>query len=227
MASKTAIAAKEAEVKELATSLKDAKLILVVDFQGTSVADDTVLRKDLRNANAVSTVRKNNILRRAFEANKESGLDDLFVGPTALVTTTEDYVEPLKIVYKFSENHENYKIKGGIIEGKVMSVDEIIALAKLPSRTELLAKLAGSLLGNITKLAIVLDQVKQEKEKGAPAEDVKEEAAEEKTEEAPAEETKTEEPKAEEKPVEEEKKEEPKVEEKPAEEAKAEEPKAE
>ena len=76
----------------------------------------------------------------------------------------EDYSEPSKIVYNFTKDHDFYKIKGGIIEGKVMSAEEIITIAKLPSRQELLAKLAGALLGNITKLAIALDQVRDQKE---------------------------------------------------------------
>ena len=76
----------------------------------------------------------------------------------------EDYLEPLKAIYNYSKDNEFYKIKGGIIEGKVMTAEEIITLAKLPSRQELLAKLAGALLGNITKLAVALDQVKAQKE---------------------------------------------------------------
>ena len=79
-------------------------------------------------------------------------------------SSKEDYLQPLKAIYKFSKENENYKIKGGIIDGKVTSVEELITLAQLPSREELLAKLAGSLLGNITKLAVLLDQVKAQKE---------------------------------------------------------------
>ena len=77
--------------------------------------------------------------------------------------TEGDYLEPLKAIYKFSKDNEFYKIKGGIIEGKIVSTEELITLAKLPSRQELLAKLAGALLGNITKLAVALDQVKDQK----------------------------------------------------------------
>ena len=77
---------------------------------------------------------------------------------------TEDYLEPSKVIYNFSKNNDFYKIKGGIIDGKVMTAEEIITLAKLPSRQELMAKLAGALLGNITKLAVALDAVKCQKE---------------------------------------------------------------
>ena len=164
MANKDVIAMKEAKVNELADSIKNSKLVLLVNYRGITVADDTKLRKDLREANGQIKVIKNNIIKRALDANKESGLDDVLEGPTAIVSSTEEYLQPLKAVYKFTKDHENYKIKGGIIEGEIKSVEEILTLAKLPSREELLAKLAGSLLGTISKLAVALDQVKTKKE---------------------------------------------------------------
>lgn len=164
MASKEVIAKKEAEVKDLAEHLKGAKLILLVDYRGTNVEDDTKLRKSLREANAMSKITKNNIIKRALELNGEAGLDQVLEGPTALVSATEDYLAPLKVAYKFSKEHENYKIKGGMIDGKVMSVEEIVTLAKLPSREELLSKLAGSLLQTISKVAVAIDQVRIKKE---------------------------------------------------------------
>ncbi len=164
MASNTVLKQKEEEVKKLAEELKDAKVILLTDYRGINVADVTKLRIDLKNANAEYKVIKNNIIKRALDANGESGLDDLLEGPTAVVYGTEDYLEPSKIIYNFSKNNDFYKIKGGIIDGKVMTAEEIITLAKLPSRQELMAKLAGALLGNITKLAVALDAVKNKKD---------------------------------------------------------------
>lgn len=164
MANKNVIAQKEEQVKNLAEHIKDAKIILLVDYRGTTVADDTKLRKDIREASGEIKVIKNNIIKRALDMNKESGLDSVLEGPTAMISSNEDYLQPLKAVYKFAKDHENFKIKGGIIEGEVKSVEEILTLAKLPSREELLAKLAGSLLGTISKLAVALDQVKSQKE---------------------------------------------------------------
>ena len=164
MASETVLKQKEEEVSKLAEKLKEAKVILLTDYRGINVADVTKLRADLRNANSEYKVIKNNIIKRALDANGENGLDDLLEGPTALIIGTEDYLEPSKIIYNFSKNNDFYKIKGGIIEGKVMTAEEIITLAKLPSRQELIAKLAGALLGNITKLAVALDAVKSKKE---------------------------------------------------------------
>ena len=78
--------------------------------------------------------------------------------------SNEDYLEPAKAIYKFSKDNDFYKIKGGVIDGKVMTAEEIITLAKLPSKETLLSMLAGALLGNISKLAVALDQVKVQKE---------------------------------------------------------------
>ena len=170
MANKKIILEKEAKVKELAENLKKSKLILIVDYRGTTVEDDTKLRKDLREANGSAKVIKNNILKRALDMNGESDLDEVLVGPNALITAEEDYLAPLKVVYKFSKAHENYTIKGGFIDGKLMSVEELKTLATLPSREELLSKLAGSLLQTIGKVAIALDQVRAQKEAAEPAE---------------------------------------------------------
>ncbi len=164
MASEKVLKQKEEAVNTLAAELKDASIILLVDYRGITVEDVTKLRKDVREANAEYKVIKNNIIKRALNANGENGLDNLLEGPTALITSKEDYLAPAKAIYNFSKNNDFYKIKGGIIEGKVMTAEEIITIAKLPSRQELLAKLAGALLGNITKLAVALDQVKAQKE---------------------------------------------------------------
>ena len=164
MASEKVLKQKEELVNNLAAELKDATLVLLVDYRGITVEDATKLRKEVREANAEYKVIKNNIIKRALNANGENGLDNLLEGPTALITSKEDYLAPAKAIYNFSKNNDFYKIKGGIIEGKVMTADEIITIAKLPSRQELLAKLAGALLGNITKLAVALDQVRTQKE---------------------------------------------------------------
>ena len=164
MASEKIIEQKKKEVSELAERIKEAKVVLLTDYRGITVTDVTKLRKDLREADAEYKVIKNNIIRRALDANGESELDEALEGPVALVIGKDDYLAPSKVIYNFTKDHDFYKIKGGIIEGKVMTAEEIIILAKLPSRQELLAKLAGALLGNITKLAVALDQVRDQKE---------------------------------------------------------------
>ena len=164
MANENTIAQKQAKVEDLANELKEAKVVLLADYRGINVTDVTSLRAELRKVNAEYKVIKNNIVKRALDANGESELDEALEGPVAIVIGKEDYLEPSKVIYNFTKTHDFYKIKGGIIEGKVMTAEEIIILAKLPSRQELLAKLAGALLGNITKLAVALDKVREQKE---------------------------------------------------------------
>ena len=164
MASEKILNQKKEEVKKLAEEMKEAKLILLTNYRGINVADDTSLRRDLRNANAKCTIIKNNITKRALAEAGIEGLEDKLVGPTAVIMSSEDYLEPSKTIYKFSKDNDYYEIKGGVIEGKVMTADEIITLAKLPSRETLLSMLAGALLGNISKVAVALDQVRIQKE---------------------------------------------------------------
>ena len=223
MASETILNQKKAEVKELAEKMQNSKLVLLTEYRGINVADDTKLRKDLREANATCTVIKNNITRRALAECKLEGLDEQLVGPTAVIMSDEDYLGASKIIYKFSKDNEYYKIKGGVIEGKVMTAEEIITLAKLPSRETLLSMLAGALLSNISKVAVALNEVKKQKEEAGEVATEPEKKEEPAKVEEKAEETKAAEEVKEEKPATEEvaKKEEAKVEEAPAEEPKA------
>jgi large subunit ribosomal protein L10 len=164
MANEKIINQKKEEVSNLAAKMKEAKLVLLTDYRGITVDDVTSLRKDLRNANAEYKVIKNNITRRALAEAGIEGLEDKLVGPTAIIMSNEDYLEPAKAIYEFTKANDFYKIKGGVIEGKVMTAEEIITLAKLPSRETLLSMLAGALLGNISKFAVALDQVRIQKE---------------------------------------------------------------
>lgn len=164
MANQKAIEKKKSEVSALAEKIKEAKLVLLTDYRGISVDDVTNLRADLRKVNAEYKVIKNNITRRALQEAGIEGLEDVLVGPTAVVLSTEDYLEPSKAIYEYTKKNESYKIKGGIIDGKVMTTDEVVTLAKLPSRETLISMLAGALLGNISKLAVALDQVRIQKE---------------------------------------------------------------
>ena len=184
MASEKALNQKKAEVKELAEKMKEAKLILLTDYRGIGVVDDTELRRDLRNVNATCNVIKNNITRRALKECGIEGLDEELVGPTAVIMSNEDYLGASKTIYNFTKTHDFYKIKGGVVDGKVMTADEIITLAKLPSREDLLSMLASALLANISKVAVALNEVRKQKEEAGekvtvsvPAEEAKEEAA--------------------------------------------------
>ena len=164
MASETILNQKIKEVDELAEKISKAKVVLLTDYRGINVEDVTGIRAKLRGVNTEYKVIKNNITRRALDKCGFEGLDNLLEGPTAVVLGYDDYLEASKIIYEYAKENENYKIKGGIIEGKVVSAEEIITLAKLPSRETLIAQLAGALLGNVTKLAVALDQVRAQRE---------------------------------------------------------------
>ena len=199
MASEKALNQKKEEVKKLAEKMKEAKLILLTDYRGINVVDDTDLRRNLRNINATCNVIKNNITRRALKEIGIEGLaDETLEGPTAVIMANDDYLAASKEIYNFTKTHDFYKIKAGVVDGKVMTADEIITLAKLPSREDLLSMLAGALLANISKVAVALNEVRKQKEEAGekvtvsvPAEEVKEEATPVAEAETPAEETAT------------------------------------
>lgn len=126
MANEKIIKQKEEEVKSLAESIKEAKLVLLTDYRGINVVDVTNLRKTLRQTNSDYKVIKNNITRRALKECSLEGLDEALVGPTAVILGKVDYLEPAKAIYEFTKKNEFYKIKGGIVEGKVMSALSLI-----------------------------------------------------------------------------------------------------
>ena len=191
MANEKIIELKKQEVTKLAERFKEANIILLTDYRGINAEDVTKLRKDLGNVEAEYSVIKNNIIRRAFEEMGIKDFEEKLVGPTAVITCESDYLATSKVIYNFIKENDYYTLKAGMIEGEVKTKEEIFTLAQLPSREELLSKLAGVLLANISKLAVALDQVKQQKESGVEPE-VKEEKVEA-VEEVKAEEVKEEE----------------------------------
>ena len=177
MANEKIIELKKQEVTKLAERFKKANIILLTDYRGINAEDVTKLRKDLGNVEAEYSVIKNNIIRRAFEEMGIKDFEEKLVGPTAVITCESDYLATSKVIYNFIKENDYYTLKAGMIEGEVKTKEEIFTLAQLPSREELLSKLAGVLLANISKLAVALDQVKQQKESGVEPE-VKEEKVE-------------------------------------------------
>ena len=214
MASEVIIKQKEEAVEKLAEKIQKAGLVLLTDYRGINVADDTELRKAVRESNSEYLVIKNNITRRALAKCGYELPQESLQGPTAVIITSAEYLPTLKVIYNYAKGKDFYEIKAGVLEGSVQSKDELVVLAQLPSREELIAKLAGCLLANISKLAATLDAVKVKKETEEPAAAKEEAKVEEKKEEAEPvkEEVKAEEPKAEEAKTEETKTEEVKEE---------------
>ena len=164
MANEKILNQKKEEVTKLAEKIKNAKLVLLTDYRGINVADVTNLRSSLRKTNSDYKVIKNNITRRALAECGVEGLDEALLGPTAVIIADENYLPVLKAIYSYAKKSDFYKIKAGVLEGKSATAEELKVLAQLPSREELIAKLAGCLLANVSKLAATLEAVKVKKE---------------------------------------------------------------
>lgn len=156
---KSVIERKAELVRELSEKLGRATTIVAFDYPGLTVAEFTKLRSQLREAGCEVTVFKNNISRRASIAAGYEALADTLVGPKALAISYADVVAPAKIVYDFAKDNKVVKISSGVVEGKVVGLDQINALATLPSRETLLTMLAVGMLTPVREIAIGLDMI--------------------------------------------------------------------
>ena len=179
---------KQPIVDEISAVIKDAQSVVVVDYRGLTVAEDTQLRKQLREAGVSYKVYKNTLVSRAVEGTEFESLKDSLEGPNAFAVSTEDATAPARVLAEFAKKAPKLEIKAGVVEGTFYDAEGMKAIASVPSREVLLSKLLGSLQSPITNLARVLNQIA---EKGgaadaaveaAPAEEAAAEA------EAPAEE---------------------------------------
>ncbi|KRK48024.1 50S ribosomal protein L10 [Secundilactobacillus kimchicus] len=151
--SKETIATKAKIVDDVAERLQNATSAIVVDYRGLTVAEVTDLRKQLRDAGVSMSVIKNKILTRAADKAGYEDLKDIFNGPTAVAFSDEDAIAPAKILKKFADAHDALEIKGGMVEGKTASIEEINTFATLPSREDLLSMLASALSDPMRKIA--------------------------------------------------------------------------
>ena len=165
--SEAAIAKKSAIVDEVSAKFSAVASVVVVDYRGLTVDEVTRLRKQLRDANVEMKVIKNSILSRAAEKAGLEGLGEVFTGPTAVAFSNEDVVAPAKIINDFAKDAKALEIKGGIIEGKVSSLEEITALAKLPNREGLLSMLLSVLQAPIRNVAYAVKAVAEKEEDAA------------------------------------------------------------
>ena len=166
---------KVAMIAAIKADLVSAKGVVLVDFRGIKVAQDTKLRRKVREAGVHYTVIKNNMASIAAKEAGIEGLDEYLKGPLAMVTSVSDPVAPAKLISDFSKENKILEIKGGLVEGKVISADGVKALASLPPRAVLIARVLGSmqapivglvnvLQGNIRNLVYTLEAVRQQKE---------------------------------------------------------------
>ena len=168
---------KQAVVAGLIETLKSSASGVLVNYEGITVAEDTALRNELRKAGVEYSVVKNTMVRRALDDTGLGELDDVLHGTTSLAVCKEDPIAPMRVIHKFSKslNGDRFVIKAGFMDGKVLPLEDIAALAELPSKEVLLGQVLGMMLSPITSLAIVIKAIAEKG--GVPSE---------KTEEAPA-----------------------------------------
>ncbi|MGG1572110.1 50S ribosomal protein L10 [Fictibacillus sp. NRS-1165] len=151
-------------VSDIAGQLRDSKSTILVDYRGLSVAAVTELRKQLREAGIEFKVYKNSMARRAADETGLSELNEHLVGPTAIAFSNDDVVAPAKILNNFAKENEALEIKAGVIEGRIATLEEVKALADLPSREGLLSMVLSVLQAPIRNFALVTKAVAEQKE---------------------------------------------------------------
>ena len=176
---------KQPIVQAIAEEIKDAQSVVLVDYRGLTVAEDTELRKQLREAGIVYKVYKNTMMKRAFEGTECEALESCLEGPSAIAISKDDATAPARILCKFAKDAPALELKGGVVEGTAYDVAGLTELSKIPSREELLSKLLGSLQSPISNFARVIKQIAEQGGAADTAEAPAEEAAAE-TAEAPA-----------------------------------------
>ncbi len=195
---------KKPVIDEISEVVKDAQGVVLVDYRGLTVEQDTNLRRQLREAGITYKVYKNTMMNFAFKGTDLEALAPHLEGPSAIAVSKDDATAPARVIVKFAKDAPKLELKAGVVEGVYYDANGIAEVAKIPGREELLSRLLGSLQSPVANLARVLDQIaknggeaapKEEEAKAESTEEVKEEAApaeEAKEEAAPAEEAKEE-----------------------------------
>lgn len=167
MANAKVIQAKQESVDVVTAKLRESVTTVVVDYRGLNVAQATELRKRLREAGIEFQVLKNTLLRRATAAAELTELDSVLTGPTAIAFSGEDAVAPAKILNDFAKKNDALKLKGAVVEGRVIGEAEVKALAELPSREGLLSMLLSVLQAPVRNFALAVKAVADKEEQGA------------------------------------------------------------
>ena len=153
---------KQPVVQAIAEDVKDAASVVLVDYRGLTVAEDTALRKQLREAGVIYKVCKNTMMKRAFEGTDFAALDEHLEGPSAIAISKDDTTAPARVICNFAKDAKALELKAGVVEGTLYDADALNELAKIPSRDVLISKLLGSLQSPITNLARVLNQIAEQ-----------------------------------------------------------------
>lgn len=155
---------KAQQVQEITDKLRNSVSTIVTDYRGLNVAEVTELRKKLRDAGIEYRVLKNTMTRRATAEIGLSELDQALTGPTAIAFSTDDVVAPAKILNDFAKTHKALEIKGGVVEGRVVSVAAVQDLANLPSRDGLISMFLSVLQAPMRNMAYAVKQIADQKE---------------------------------------------------------------
>ena len=158
---------KQPIVQEISENIKDAQSVVVVDYRGLTVAEDTQLRKALREAGVSYKVYKNTLVNRAIAGTEFESLKESLEGPSAFAISKDDATAPARILAKFAKTAPALEIKAGVVEGTFYDANGMKAIANVPSREELLSKLLGSMQSPITNFARVIKQIAEQKDGGA------------------------------------------------------------
>ena len=174
MPSEKILERKKEAVNQLAEKIKEAKTVVIADYKGVTVEEDTEMRVALRKSGVEYKVVKNNLTKLALEKNGITELEEYLKGPTAIAMSTEDVVAPAKILTEYAKKYKKIELKAGIVEGKIFDAQGLTAIAELPSKEELVAKAIGGmksplyglvnvLNGNIRGLVIALNAIAEQK----------------------------------------------------------------
>ena len=156
-------------VDEIKGYASDAKSVVLVDYRGLTVEQDTRLRKSLREAGVVYKVYKNTMLHLAFDGTDYAQLDKDLEGPTAIAFGIDDETAPARILQNFAKEAEVLQIKSAVVDGEYYDAESVKVLATIPSKDELISKLLGSLQSPITNFARVLKQIAESQGEAAEA----------------------------------------------------------
>ena len=167
-------------VDEISASIKDAQSVVLVDYRGLTVEQDTQLRRNLREAGITYKVYKNTFMNFAFKGTEFEGLTQYLEGPSAVAISTDDATAPARVLAEFAKTADKLEIKAGVVEGTVYDAKGIASIASIPSRDVLISRLLGSIQSPITNFARVMNQLAEKGGAGAveaPAAEAAEEAA--------------------------------------------------
>lgn len=155
---------KEAKVAEIKEKLEKAQSVILADYQGLTVEEDTQLRKSLREAGVEYKVYKNTLVTIAAKELNLEGICEYLEGPVSIAFGYEDATAPARILNDFAKDHKKLELKAGIVEGEIFDKDKVEQLATIPSKEVLIAKLLGSIKSPLSNLAYLINAIKEKKE---------------------------------------------------------------